>query len=55
MNQQNARDIELREQDRWLPIANVARIMKIPYHQQQKFQKMLRNVCKNVFPSSYRS
>ena len=28
MNQQNARDIELREQDRWLPIANVARIMK---------------------------
>ncbi|EMG48724.1 Nuclear transcription factor Y subunit B-1, partial [Candida maltosa Xu316] len=28
MNQQNVRDIELREQDRWLPIANVSRIMK---------------------------
>ncbi|KAI3405972.2 HAP3 [Candida oxycetoniae] len=26
--EQNARDIELREQDRWLPIANVARLMK---------------------------
>ncbi|CCG23057.1 Hap31 transcription factor that regulates CYC1 [Candida orthopsilosis Co 90-125] len=26
--EQNARDLELREQDRWLPIANVARLMK---------------------------
>lgn len=26
--EQNTRDLELREQDRWLPIANVARLMK---------------------------
>ena len=39
MNQQNARDIELREQDRWLPIANVARIMKIPTTNSKSFKR----------------
>ena len=37
--EQNTRDLELREQDRWLPIANVARLMKNPLPPTAKVSK----------------
>lgn len=37
-----------REQDIYLPIANVARIMKMPYLKRERLQKMPKNVFKSV-------
>ncbi|CAO3591024.1 unnamed protein product [Absidia cylindrospora] len=50
-NSADEADFNLKEQDRFLPIANVARIMKKSLPDNAKIAKEAKDVYKNVYPS----